>query len=180
MTLGILLRAAFKAHKNFGRQLEFDKKKISAATVAVIGSLSALIYYVPQTSMANLWNTVADYAAQNQLYSENRDERLADMKIDASKTLPAQAKGTVIFVIGESATRDYMHAYNENFPFDNTPWLDSKLEKNFPPVTLPADAKINPDYKVTADNVPNLTPAAGKFIIFDNVYASWTQTVPVL
>ncbi|MBR4382148.1 MAG: phosphoethanolamine transferase [Selenomonadaceae bacterium] len=176
--LGILLRFAFKAHKNFGRQLEFDRKKISAATVAVIGSLCALIYYAPQTSMANLWYTVADYAAQNQRFSENRDARLAEMKISETN----HPHGTIIFVIGESASRDYMHAYNENFPFEDTPWLDSMRneELGIRNEKLPADAKINPDYKVTADNTPNLTPADGKFIIFDNVYASWTQTVPVL
>ena len=180
LALGILLRLSFKAHVNFGLQLELDGKKISAAVVALIGSLSALIYYAPQTSMTNLWATVADYAAQNQRFSEGRDARLADMKVDASKTLAARSTGTVIFVIGESVSRTYMHAYNPQFPFDDTPWMDSKLEKVPPVEKLPDNAKINPDYKVTADNVPNLTPADGKFIIFNHAYASWTQTVPVL
>ena len=180
LTLMILLKFAFKAHVNFGRRLELDGKKISAAAIALIGSLSALIYYAPQTSMANLWATVADYAAQNQRFSEGREARLADMKVDASKTLAAHSTGTVIFVIGESASRTYMHAYNPQFPFDDTPWLDSKLEKISPVAELPSNAKINPDYKATPDNVPNLTPADGTFIIFRNVYASWTQTVPVL
>ena len=183
LTLGILLRAAFKAHKKFGQHItqeSFNAKKISAAVVAVTGSLAALIYYAPQTSMANLWDTVADYAAQNQRYSHGRDERLADMKIDATKTLPAHVKGTVIFVIGESASRTYMHAYNPKFPFDDTPWLDSKLEKVPPVEKLPTNARLDEDFKVTAENSPNLTPADGKFIIFNHVYASWTQTVPVL
>ena len=172
----ILLRLTYKAHKNFGSKLVADNKKLSAATIALVGSLSALIYYAPQTSMAGLWKTVTDYAEQTQLYSQNRAARLADLKIDADN----HPHGTIILVIGESASRDYMHAYNPNFPFDDTPWLDGKLEKISPTPELPADAKINPDYTSTPDNTPNLTPAQGKFIIFQNVYASWTQTVPTL
>ena len=178
--IGFLLRLAYKSHKNFGQRLTFDTKKILAATVALVGSLAALIYYVPQTSMVGLLKTVTDYAAQTQLYSKNYAERFADLKIDAAQTLAAKSKGTVILVIGESASRDYMQAYNPEFPFDNTTWLSSKLEKVSAPAQIPDDVKINPDYEITAENTPNMTPAPGKFIIFKNAYASWTQTVPVL
>ncbi|MBD3878633.1 MAG: phosphoethanolamine transferase [Quinella sp. 1Q5] len=179
--IGLLLRLAFKAHVNFGRRLPtLDTERTAAAAIALICSFAALIHYAPQTSMAGLWKTVTDYAAQTQLYSQGRAARLADLTIDAEQTLAAKAKGTVIFVIGESASRDYMHAYNPAFPFDDTPWLESKLNKLLPTPALPDDAKINPDYEATPDNTPRLTPAAGKFIIFKNVYASWTQTVPVL
>ena len=179
--LGLLLRLAFKAHVNFGRRLPpLDTERTAAAAIALICSLAALIHYAPQTSMAGLWKTVTDYAAQTQLYSQGRDARLADLTIDAEQTLAAKAPGTVIFVIGESASRDYMHAYNPAFPFDDTPWLESKLNELLTTPALPNDAKINPDYKSTPDNTPRLTSAAGKFIIFKNVYASWTQTVPVL
>ncbi|MBQ3435355.1 MAG: phosphoethanolamine transferase, partial [Selenomonadaceae bacterium] len=179
--LGLLLRLAFKAHVNFGRRLKtLDTERTAAAATALICSLAALIHYAPQTSMAGLWKTVTDYAAQTQLYAQGRDARLADLTIDAEQTLAAKAPGTVIFVIGESASRDYMHVYNPAFPFDDTPWLESKLNELLTTPALPADAKINPDYKSTPDNTPRLTPAAGKFIIFKNVYASWTQTVPVL
>ena len=178
--IGFFMRLAYKVHVKFGRHLTLDTRKILAATVALVGSLSALIYYAPQTSMAGLWKTVTDYAEQTQLYSQNRAERLADLKIDATNALPAKANGTIIFVIGESASRTYMHAYNPNFPFDDTPWLESKLTEKLSTPNLPDDAKINPDYKQTPENTPNLTPTDGKFIVFKNVYASWTQTVPVL
>ncbi len=178
--VGFFLRLIYKSHKKFCSRLILDKKKLLAAIISLVGSFFALIYYVPQTSMAGLWKTVTDYAEQTQLYSKNRAERLEDLKIDAAQALPAKINGTVILIIGESASRDYMHAYNSDFPFENTPWLDSKLEKNFPTKNLPEDAKINPDYKISEENTPNLTPAAGKFIVFKNAYASWTQTVPVL
>ena len=180
LAIGFFMRLAFKAHKKFLRTLTRDRKKICAAVIAFVGSFSALIYYVPQTSMAGLWKTVTDYAAQTQQYSLNRAERLADLKIDAAQAFPAKLGGTVIFIIGESASRTYMHAYNPDFPFGNTPWLDSKLEKVPATKNLPADAKINPDYKISPENTPDLTPTEGKFIVFKNIYASWTQTVPVL
>lgn len=176
LLIGFFLRVSYKYHSKLLSQIKFDTEKISAAAITLIFSFSVLIYYVPQTSMAGLYKTVTDYAAQTQLYSKNRDERLADLKISTENNL----NGTIILVIGESASRDYMHAYNPNFPFDDTPWLSSKLKKTFMTPELPEDAKINPEYKITPENTPNLTPAPGKFIIFSNVYASWTQTVPVL
>ena len=174
LIIGLILWKFYKIHKEF--KPEFDKKKIFAAIIALIGSLSALIYYVPQTSMAGLYKTVTDYAAQTQLYNKNRAERLADLQLTTKNDL----NGTIILVIGESASRDYMHIYNPEFPFNDTIWLESKLEKTFPVKNLPEDAKINPEYKETPENTPNLTPSDGKFILFSNVYASWTQTVPVL
>ena len=174
--LGVVLRFFYRTHKQFVSKVILDRKKLFAAIISLIGSLFALIYYVPQTSMAGLYKTVTDYAEQMQLYSKNRAERLADLKISTENPL----NGTIILVIGESASRDYMHAYNPDFPFNDTPWLESKLEKNFPLKNLPDDAKINPDYKISEDNTPNLTTAQGDFINFSNVYASWTQTVPVL
>ncbi|MBE8954874.1 MAG: phosphoethanolamine transferase [Quinella sp. 2Q5] len=180
LLVGFFLRLTYKSHEKFLRRLTFDTEHTAAAAIAMFASFAALIFYAPQTSMAGLWKTVTDYAAQTQRYSEDRAARLADLDIDATQTLPAKLNGTVIFVIGESASRTYMHAYNPAFPFDDTPWLDSKLAKNFPTPPLPADAVINPDYVQADDNTPALTATDGKFIIFDNVYASWTQTVPVL
>ena len=174
LVIGLILWKFYKIHREF--QPELDKKKILAAIIALIGSLSALIYYVPQTSMAGLYKTVTDYAEQTQLYNKNRAERLADLQLTTKNDL----NGTIILVIGESASRDYMHVYNLEFPFNDTIWLESKLEKTFPIKNLPEDAKINPEYKETPENTPNLTPSDGKFILFSNVYAAWTQTVPVL
>ncbi|MBR3499740.1 MAG: phosphoethanolamine transferase [Selenomonadaceae bacterium] len=174
--LGFFLRLIYKSHKKFLARLTLDTERTAAAAIALLGSFCALIFYLPQTSMAGLYKTVTDYAAQTQLYSQNRAARLADMKLTTENNLG----GTIIFVIGESASRDYMHVYTPDFPFDDTPWLSSKLEKISPPPALPDDAKLNPDFEQTADNTPNLSPAEGKFLVFKNVYASWTQTVPVL
>ncbi|MBQ3336512.1 MAG: phosphoethanolamine transferase [Selenomonadaceae bacterium] len=175
--LGFFLRLIYKSHKKFLAKLTLDTERTAAAAIALLGSFCALIFYAPQTSMAGLYKTVTDYAAQTQLYSQNRAARLADMKLTTENNLG----GTIIFVIGESASRDYMHAYTPDFPFDDTPWLESQLGiRNEELGILPEDVKLNDDYKSTPENTPNLSPADGKFLVFKNVYASWTQTVPVL
>ena len=181
-----LLRLAYKFHKNFCENFQtknFSTLQKISAVITLLGSFWALIYFVPQTSIAGLWKNVTDYVAETQKFSHNYDERFANLKIDAEKTLAAKAHGTVIFVIGESASRSYMHAFTPDFPFENTVWLDSKLSdeekisrgKNFDLLV-----KVHEDFQQNEKNSPNLAPTDGEFLIFQNAYASWSQTVPVL
>ena len=185
LTIGFLLKKVYLEHKKILIELRgkiFSKLQICAAVITFIIAMSTLIYFVPQTSIAGLWKVVTDYVAETEKYSVGHDERVASLKIDSSKTLAAKSKGTVIVVIGESASRTYMKAFNPNFPFDNTIWLSSKLGtreegrgKNLFPTPI-----IDEDFKETPDNTPNLSSVDGEFIIFPNAYASWSQTVPVL
>lgn len=47
-------------------------------------------------------------------------------------TLISSKPHTVIIVIGESANRDKLQAYNEDYPFADTPWMqEHKQDKNF-------------------------------------------------
>ena len=75
-----------------------------------------------------------------------------------------------------------MHAFNKNFPFENTTWLESKMPAD-EKLSEPVDnflVKVDEDFKQTAENTPNLEQVAGNFIVFNHAYASWSQTVPVL
>ncbi len=181
-----LLYRAYKLHKIFIEKVSaenFNFYRICATIISVIGAAATLIYFVPQTSIAGLFKTVTDYVAETQLYSKNYAERFNNLQIDAEKTLAAQAKGTVIFVIGESASRTFMHVYNKNFPFENTPWLESRKQdtgESAKGKVFDIKFKVNEDYQATEKNTPNLKPARGNFIIFENAYACWSQTVPVL
>ena len=126
-----LLFKAYKVHKIFAEKISaetFDAKRICATIISILSAAATLIYYVPQTSIAELFKTVTDYVAETQLYSKNYAERFNNLQIDAEKTLAAKVPGTVILVIGESASRTFMHAYNKNFPFENTTWLESRQE----------------------------------------------------
>ena len=173
-----LLILNYKSHKKFADKNFSAKQKISAAIV-LICSIFAIIFYAPQTSIAGLWKTVTDYVAETQKYSAGHAERFSNLKINSSE----HPKGTVIFVIGESASRTYMHGYNKNFPFENTPWLERKMvspEKNSSALTENFLVKVDEDFKQTEENTPNLEKVAGNFIVFNHAYASWSQTVPVL
>ena len=151
LVIGFLLKKAFNVHLQFANQVKqlTTSKKLAAWTV-LIASIAALIYYVPQTSIAGLWKDVTNYVAETQLYEVNHSERVADLNVDSTQTLAAKSTGTIIIVIGESASRSYMKAFNKNFQFDNTPWLDEKVNIN------------------------------ENFIIYPHAYSSWSQTVPVL
>ena len=184
LTVGFLLWKIYQSHKKILINLRtkfFSKSQICASIITFIIATSTLIYFVPQTSIAGLWKVVTDYVAETEKYSVGHSERVESLKIDSSKTLAAKSKGTVIFVIGESASRTYMQAFNPNFPFDNTPWLSSKLTEKISS-TKPLDilVKVHEDFKATKENTPNLSSVDSNFIIFQNAYASWSQTVPVL
>lgn len=184
--IGFLLYKAYGVHKIFIEKVaaeKFSGSRILAAIVALVSAIGTLIYYVPQTSIAGLWKTVTDYAAETRRYSENYAERFSNLEIDAAQTLAAKVPGTVILVIGESASRSYMHVYNAEFPFENTVWLESKVTGEVSEKVSSGGeifVKVNEDYRATAENTPNLKPARGEFIIFENGYASWSQTVPAL
>lgn len=154
--IAFLLKKAYNVHKRFGNhivELNINGRQKGATSIVLIGSIAALIYYVPQSSIAGLWKNVTDYVAEMQLYNTGHDERFADMQVDSTQTLAAKTTGTVIVVIGESASRRYMKAFTPDFQFDNTPWLSEKMAEGF--------------------------DSTG-FIVYKNAYACWSQTVPVL
>lgn len=154
--IAFLLKKTYNVHKKFGThiaQIAINAQRKGLVGVILICSTAALIYYVPQSSIATLWKNVTDYVAQMQEYNIGHDERFADMKVDPAQTLAAKTKGTVIVVIGESASRSYIKAFTPDYQFDNTPWLSEKMSGGF--------------------------DSTG-FIVYKNVYSSWSQTVPVL
>ena len=86
-------------------------------------------FVLPETSIALSWKEGSDYVAETQEYSAYYDERFAGLKLDTPEdTLAAKAPGTVIVVIGESASRTFMKAYTPTFPYDDTPWLAARME----------------------------------------------------
>lgn len=181
-----LLRLAYKSHKKFCEETalkNFSALQKISAIFTLIGTFAALNYFVPETSIAGLWKNVSDYVAENQKYSQGHGERFQNLKIDSSQTSAKKSPGTVVFIIGESASRTYMHAFNADFPFENTTWLDSKLsdeEKISRGKNFDLFVKVNEDFRQNEKNSPKISQTDGEFLIFQNAYASWSQTVPVL
>lgn len=103
----------------------------------------------PDTSIITNWREVTDYVQETQQYAVTYDDRFSKLALQTKQTLAQKAPGTVIMIIGESATRNYMKAYTPSVPYDNTPWLQQRMQD------------------------PN-------FVVFQNVYSCWVQTVPVI
>lgn len=83
-----------------------------------------------RTGAIELWLEVKKYKKQTMLYQTNMQERLKDLNV-----IPAQPlfnkPSTIIMVIGESASRDYMSAFAD-YPYETTPWLsEKKFDKHF-------------------------------------------------
>lgn len=84
-----------------------------------------------RTAIAEFYLDVKDYAENNNLYIQTRSQRLQTLELK-SLGKPFNKPSTIILVIGESASRDYMQAINTEYPYDTTPWLTSnKSSRNF-------------------------------------------------
>ena len=151
----LVLYLFYKFHEAFGKSIAKQAKSLSKVIAALALSVAALMvgayHYLPQTSMAELWRDVTDYVEKTKEYEKHHEKRLATLDIDINSALPALMKKshTVIMVIGESASRSYMHVFNPDIPYENTPWME-KCRAN------------------------------GEIFLYNNVYSSWTQTVPSL
>lgn len=88
--------------------------------VYLTGSLSKKEFFF------TAWKEVKSYRQAQALFTKDYDQRYQELKLNTATTLAQTDPGTVIVVIGESASRNYMQTYTSSFPYNDTPWLDSK------------------------------------------------------
>ena len=156
--IGVTLLLLLLIYLSYRSYLIFAQRIYPSAEGSRMGSLVAVmlvaagvhIVLIPECSIAGLYKDVTTYVEETQSYGLNQGERYASLIIDAENTLAARAPGTVIFVIGESASRNYMHYYTPSFPYENTPWME------------------------------HMAAEREGFYIYPHTYSCWTQTVPVL
>lgn len=107
--------------------LESNKRK-----AVILFSLFCIMIYtipilLPKTMFINLILDTHSYFKQIEKYATERDDILKNIKITRKGDLPR----TVVLVIGESATRNYMSAFTE-MSDNTTPWLlENKNNSNF-------------------------------------------------
>lgn len=75
-----------------------------------------------RTGLITLYNNVREHNRSFKLYKEKNAERYSRLQVEqlGQKT---DRPSTIILVIGESACRDYMSAFNPKLSHDTTPWL---------------------------------------------------------
>lgn len=113
----------------------------------------ALGIYLPNqlfatTGVMAYWNDISEYFTAAQQYERNHSSGMDNLIVNTNKPIIETVPGTIIVIIGESESRNFMSAYTET-ERDTTPWLRSQRDNK-------------------------------NFILFENAYSCWNQTVPVL
>ena len=89
-----------------------------------------LLKEAPKTTFINMWMYVRCIRQTEQEYMVNHDGLYDNLQVEHGDEKIKSMQGSIILVIGESASRDYMHYYNDKFMYANTPWLESKRSDN--------------------------------------------------
>ena len=80
-----------------------------------------------RTAIVEFYLDVKEYLATNLQYTQNMQERISKLQVT---TLDKSTKPhTILLIIGESESRDYMKAFNKKYPLETTPWL-SEMEQS--------------------------------------------------
>ena len=83
-----------------------------------------------RTAIVEFYLDVKEYLATNLQYSQNMQERIS--KLQVTLLNKDDKPHTILLVIGESESRDYMKAFNKEYKYNTTPWLDKMAQsKNF-------------------------------------------------
>lgn len=79
-----------------------------------------------RTGIAVLYRSVKEYVEQNKRYKSKAEERIRSLDVKPLAG-PFKKPSTIMLVLGESATRDYMSAFSDTKE-DTTPWMRTMLE----------------------------------------------------
>lgn len=77
-----------------------------------------------RTGIVELYLDVKEYFKTTMLYQTNMEKRIQNLQVTPSQPVFTKPS-TIIMVIGESASRDYMSAFTD-YPDETTPWLSEK------------------------------------------------------
>lgn len=140
--LGIIILAAAFVSLNIASGFTAVSNEWWQTAIAAAATLFMTIYLwkprrglFSRTGIAVLYRSVKEYVAQNKRYNSEAEERIKRLDV---KPLAKQFKkpSTIMLVLGESATRDYMSAFS-NTKEDTTPWMRTMLEDKEHSIAFP-------------------------------------------
>ena len=102
-----------------------------------------------RTAIVELYLDVNEYLTTNKLYSQNMHERIKNLQVKSFNKLTNPH--TILLIIGESASRDYMKAFNTSYPYETTPWL-SKMANNNNFILFPNSYSIGANTVLVVSN----------------------------
>lgn len=140
---------AMPTAKSEGPTFTLTRSRYILAIFFILGCTAFGLTEFSKTCIISNYREVDAYMKELQNYTNHHEGVYKNLTLSTSETAAQKTPGTIILVIGESSSRDYMKLYNPNFPYDDTPWQDT--------------LRSNQD-----------------FIVFNNAYTSYPQTVPSL
>lgn len=102
------------------------KSVVTVCTIALLGPAS--FYLAPKTNIIANWFDVDAYMKELQTYHDVHSSIYEKLELSTKETAAQKTPGTIILVIGESSSRDYMKVYNADFQYEDTPWQSSLTE----------------------------------------------------
>lgn len=131
--LGILILTALFISMSIATEFTAGRQEWWQTAIAAAATLFIAVYlWKPQrglftrTGIAVLYRSVKEYVAQNKKYKSEAEERIKSLNV-TSVAKPFKKPSTIMLILGESATRDYMSAFCDTEE-DTTPWMRLMLE----------------------------------------------------
>lgn len=158
LAIGLIILYAIFFWSNITMPRLVNRGTTRPLRLVIVGVVSvAFVIYAPfflfwETNIVKNWTDVAQYMKQMQQYDTIHQNIFADVHLTETDTSAKKTPGTIILVIGESASRNYMKAYTPSFTYDDTPWQDT-LSKN------PDFIFFNHAYSSYVQTVPTLERA---------------------
>ena len=106
---------------DFFKRYNTDMKWLLSIILIIYGGY----YVLPQTDIVSNWLGVEAYMKELQTYNDKHVNVYENLQLSTTETAAQKTPGTIILVIGESSSRDYMKMYTPDFPYDDTPWQGS-------------------------------------------------------
>ena len=106
---------------DFFKRYNTDMKWLLSIILIIYGGY----YVLPQTDIVSNWLGVEAYMKELQTYNDKHVSVYKNLQLSTTETAAQKTPGTIILVIGESSSRDYMKMYTPDFPYDDTPWQGS-------------------------------------------------------
>lgn len=98
--------------------------------VLILGAFVTVAHWIPRIFPAWPYHVAHKYLTNSKRAAAAHEKNLGQVAFTGQT--PEKLPGTVIVVIGESANRDHLKAFNPAYPADTTPWLSSEKDnKNF-------------------------------------------------
>jgi heptose-I-phosphate ethanolaminephosphotransferase len=94
--------------------------------VLTIAALVTIAHWIPRIFPAWPYHVAHKYLVGAKAAMAKHDENLKKFRFVGGT--PEKLPGAVIVVIGESANRDHMKAFNPDYPAETTPWLSKEKE----------------------------------------------------